>query len=218
MTVDDFEIVTKPFVRPEALPSNGVLVELLFLSADPFQRSRFKQQESAGAVVSGYAAGRIVESNNGNWPVGALFGAYCPFTTPATFNKLQVAAFFNVTPYCGEGNGVEKPLPLSLAVGVLGMPGATAYGGLLKVLAAKKDEILFVSAASGAVGALVGQIAAKEVGCTVIGSCGGPEKVEHCLKLGFTHAIDYKTCSSAADLQARIKQIAPNGIDMTFEV
>jgi NADPH-dependent curcumin reductase CurA len=85
------------------------------------------------------------------------------------------------------------------------------------VLRPKQGEVLFVSAASGAVGALVGQIAAKAFGCVVIGSCGGPDKSRHCKELGFTHVIDYKTVDSAAMLAAKIKSVAPLGIDMNFE-
>lgn len=82
----------------------------------------------------------------------------------------------------------------------------------------QKGEVLFVSAASGAVGCLVGQLAAKIAGCTVIGSCGGPSKVAAVLSLGYHHAIDYKAHPSVESLSNAMKLVAPDGIDMDFEV
>lgn len=97
-------------------------------------------------------------------------------------------------------------------------PGATAYHGLLNILKPKKGETIFISAASGAVGALVGQIASKVVGCIVVGSCGGAKKNAHILELGFHHAVDYKALDGSKEaLVNKIKEFAPNGIDMDFE-
>jgi NADPH-dependent curcumin reductase CurA len=95
--------------------------------------------------------------------------------------------------------------------------GATAFEGLIKTLRPKRGETLFVSAASGAVGSLVGQVAAKTLGLTVVGSAGGARKKQRLLDLGFHSAIDYKTLNSTADLIAALKLTAPEGIDMYFE-
>ena len=107
---------------------------------------------------------------------------------------------------------------ISLGIGLLGMPGATAYGGLLDVLRPNAGETIFISAASGAVGSLVGMLAKSLFNCTVIGSCGGPEKCAIVTEnFGFDHAIDYKLGSSTEQLTAALRAVAPNGIDMYFE-
>jgi NADPH-dependent curcumin reductase CurA len=98
------------------------------------------------------------------------------------------------------------------------MTGCTAHGGLLEVLRPKRDETLFISAASGAVGALVGMLAKQLFNCKVIGSCGTDEKCRLVKeKYGFDHAINYKTVSDKDALIAALKDVAPEGIDMYFE-
>ena len=98
------------------------------------------------------------------------------------------------------------------------MPGATAYGGLVDTLRPLKGETIFVSAAAGAVGGLVGQLAKALYDCKVIGSCGGAQKGKMIQEeWGFDHAIDYKTCNGKEDLVAALKKVAPNGINMYFE-
>lgn len=100
----------------------------------------------------------------------------------------------------------------------MGMPGATAYGGLIDVLRPNHGETIWVSGAGGAVGSMVGQIAKNVYGCTVIGSAGGPEKCEYvCEAFGFDHCVDYKTCSKTKDLIVALRKVAPDGIDMYFE-
>jgi len=107
---------------------------------------------------------------------------------------------------------------ISLGIGVLGMPGATAYGGLVDTLRPLKGETIFVSAAAGAVGGMVGQLAKTLYDCKVIGSCGGSAKGKMITEeWGFDHAIDYKTCKDKHELVAALKAVAPNGIDMYFE-
>ena len=98
------------------------------------------------------------------------------------------------------------------------MPGSTAYGGLIDVLKPKENDVLFVSAAAGAVGGLVGQIAKNQFNCTVIGSCGGPEKGKIIKdEYGFDHHIDYKQVKDKDELVAKIKECNAEGIDMYFE-
>lgn len=107
---------------------------------------------------------------------------------------------------------------ISLGVGILGMPGSTAYGGLIDVLRPNKGETIFISAAAGAVGSLVGMLAKQLYGCKVIGSCGGPAKCQLIKeKFGFDEAIDYKTVHNVDELTAALKVVAPDGIDMYFE-
>jgi NADPH-dependent curcumin reductase CurA len=163
---------------------------------------------------SGFVVGRVVASNgNTNWNLGDTFGANLPFTTVQNLSAdaLQKTLMWKLT-------GLVSDEELSLGLGVLGMPGSTAYGGLVDVLAPKEGETIFISAASGAVGSLVGMLAKRVFNCTVIGSCGGPEKCALIKeKFGFDHAIDYKTLSGADDLMTALKQVAPDGIDMYFE-
>jgi NADPH-dependent curcumin reductase CurA len=103
--------------------------------------------------------------------------------------------------------------PVSTALGVIGMPGLTAYHGLLAVGRPRPGETVLVSAASGAVGAVVGQIA-KMTGCRVIGTVGSDEKADYCTQeLGFDAAVNYKT----EDVFARIAELAPDGIDIYFD-
>ena len=114
--------------------------------------------------------------------------------------------------------GIVDREQLSLGLGILGMPGSTAYGGLLDVLAAKKGETLWVSAAAGAVGSMVGQIAKNVVGMTVVGSCGGEQKGKIIREqFGFDHSVDYKTVSTAEELAAKVRDCVPEGIDCYFE-
>jgi hypothetical protein len=113
---------------------------------------------------------------------------------------------------------IKDESQISLGVGIMGMTGSTAYGGLLDVLRPLQGETIFISAASGAVGGLVGMLAKNLFGCTVIGSCGGPLKCALIKeKYGFDHAIDYKTISDSAGMMAALKAVAPDGIDMYFE-
>ena len=119
--------------------------------------------------------------------------------------------------YLSDGKDLAKVdpdlAPLSAYLGVLGFPGLTAYGGLLTTGALQEGESVFVSAASGAVGSLVGQIA-KIKGCTVVGSAGSDEKVTHLIEeFGFDHAFNYKT----ADIDAELTKALPRGIDVYFE-
>ncbi|CAB4032143.1 prostaglandin reductase 1-like, partial [Paramuricea clavata] len=104
-------------------------------------------------------------------------------------------------------------LPTSVGVGAAGMPGLTAYFGVLNILAPKEGETLYVNSAAGAVGAIVGQIA-KIKGCRVVGSAGSDEKVAYCKSLGFDEVFNYKTVTSVEDA---LKEACPNGIDMFFE-
>ena len=98
------------------------------------------------------------------------------------------------------------------------MPGSTAYGGLIDVLKPEKGQVIFISAASGAVGSLVGMIAKTVYDCIVIGSCGGEEKCKLIKeKFGFDHAIDYKVVNDKEKMKAALKAAAPHGIDMYFE-
>lgn len=192
-----------------------MLVKILVMSADPYLRGQIKSTGSLkkGQVMEGFVGGKVIASCNDKWLEGDLFGAKLPFTS---IQVLSNEAMSNTVMWKLTGLIAEKDI--SRAIGVLGMPGSTAYGGLVDVLRPNEGETIFISAASGAVGGLVGMIAKSVYNCTVIGSCGGPEKCRIVKeKYGFDHAIDYKKASNKEELAALLKEVAPDGIDMYFE-
>jgi NADPH-dependent curcumin reductase CurA len=179
------------------------------------QRHSMKTGEcKPGSVMEGFIAGKVLESNSPDWKAGDLFGSKLPFATVQAISgdELKKIMIWKLTDCITEDQ-------ISLGVGILGMPGSTAYGGTVDVLRPKEGETIFVSAACGAVGSMVGQIAKNVYKCTVIGSCGGPNKCDLIKKkFSFDHAIDYKQCKSKDDLIAALKAAAPDGIDMYYEV
>jgi len=229
-TREHFTIAESP--APVAENLGDVLLQVLAMSADPYLRSGCKTGE-VPRPMTGFCAGKVIASKNADWPVGSLMGVASAFSTLQVLSAkaLSRTISWNLSDVITEEQ-------ISLGVGVLGMPGATAYGGLIDVLRPKAPkegeagETLFVSAAAGAVGGLVGQIAKTQYNCTVIGSCGGAAKnaliVE---KYGFDKAIDYKSIDSSlpreeqrAALVAKLREAAPKtnkgehgGIDMYFE-
>jgi NADPH-dependent curcumin reductase CurA len=206
----DFTISESP--APVCDADGDIVVQVMAMSADPYLRGGCKSGDVPRAM-QGFVAGKVTESKNTDWPVGTLLGAHLPFCTLQKVPKEMIAAIpmWNLSTHITEGQ-------ISLGVGVLGMPGSTAYGGLIDVLRPKDGETLFVSAAAGAVGQLVGQIGKNEYGLKVVGSCGGPAKnalIKE--KFGFDHAIDYKTVADKDALVERLKEATGGeGIDMYF--
>ena len=205
-TSEHFELVSVELAPPA---TGEVLVKNLYMSVDPYMRGRMREDAvyatayAVGEVMYGGAVGEVVESNDGSLKVGDIV--------------LNQAAWQDR--FVARADTLSKLEPfdvnqLSLYLGTLGMPGLTAYVGLLKFGEPKAGETVFVSAASGAVGANVCQIA-KLKGCRVIGSVGSDEKAqwlkEEC---GVDEVINYKTCG---DLSAALMQAAPEGIDVYFE-
>ena len=212
-SADDFSVSTaETILNSTDIPEGSVLVKLTALSADPYMRSGVKTGK-AGDVIRGFVTGTIVESNgNSSWSVGDTFGAHLPFTSIQVVDPAKTA--FGMWPlknFLTEQN-------IQLGLGLFGMPGSTAYGGLIDILQPLQGETIFISAASGAVGSLVGLLAKKMYNCRVIGSAGGPEKCKVLLDLGyFDAALDYKQHSTADSLTESLKKAAPDGIDMYFE-
>jgi NADPH-dependent curcumin reductase CurA len=202
-TPGDFELATAEAREPGA---GEVQVRNRFMSVDPYMRGRMYDRASyvppfaIGEALQGGAVGEVVASGDASLQPGdlvmSMFGWREAFTAPAsTVQKVDTHG-----------------LPPQALLGVAGMPGMTAYVGLLKIAGVKGGETVFVSAAAGAVGAVVCQIA-KLKGCTVIGSAGGAEKVAYLKEIGVDHAIDYR----AGDLTAALAQVAPKGIDVYFD-
>ena len=215
---NNFEIVTK-VVQVANLNPGELVLQNLVLSPDPYMRGRMKSNNFSGVkspvgdVISGFVAGEVIASACDSIPVGTLYGAALPFQTIIRISEdaLKKTLFWNLSAY------VTKET-ISYGVGLLGMPGATVYGGLLSVLRPKAGETIFVSGAAGAVGGLVGMLAKNVSGCRVIGSCGGPDKVKFVTEsFGFDAALDYKTCATAEDLKKELAKLAPEGIDMYYD-
>ena len=189
-------------------PSEGeVLVENLSLSVDPYMRGRMIDRRSytspfqVDEALTGGAIGRVAQSNHPDFAVGDHVESHLGWRE----------AF--VSGARGLRKLGELRAPPSAYLGVLGMPGKTAYVGLLDVGALQEGERVFVSGAAGAVGSAVGQIA-KIKGCTVVGSAGSPAKVRHLMDdLGFDHAFDYHE----GNLEKHIFAGSPQGVDVYFD-
>jgi len=201
---DNFELAE---VELPPLGAGDVLVRNHYMTVDPYMRGRMYDRKSYSQpfqidkVLQGGAVGEVVESNNAQLPVGSFVQSY----------KGWREAFVSD----GKELSVVDPslAPLSAYLGVLGMPGMTAYVGLFNAASLKDGETVFVSGAAGAVGSLAGQIA-KIKGCRVLGSAGTDEKVAH-LKddLGFDYAFNYKK----VQLLEQLRQGAPEGLDVYFD-
>ena len=203
-TVDDFAIREVDVPDPAA---GEVVVRNVCMSVDPYMRGRMIDRKSytppfaVGETLNGGAIGRVAHSNDPDLPEGDYVESHLGWRE----------AF--VAKAAGLRRLGELQAPASAYLGVLGMPGMTAYVGLLDVGALKEDETVFVSGAAGAVGSAVGQIA-KIKGCTAVGSAGSADKVRHLKEdLGFDHAFDYHD----GHLERQIFQGAPQGVDVYFD-
>lgn len=189
-------------------PEHGeVLVKLEYLSLDPYMRGRMNEGKSytpglqIGDVMTGEGVGVVVNSRADGYSPGDYVVTRSGWQEHAT---AHVSAVRRVDPAVA---------PVSTALGVLGMPGLTAYFGTLSVIEPKPGDTFVVSAASGAVGAVVGQIA-KLAGCKVIGTAGSPEKIAYIVdELGFDAGINYKT----ENVGKRLVELCPDGIDGYFD-
>ncbi|MEV6441892.1 NADP-dependent oxidoreductase [Amycolatopsis sp. NPDC051716] len=204
-TDDNFEIVDTEVPTPG---DGQILVRNLIMSVDPAMRGRMKDVKSyappfqVGEVMSGGAVGEVVESHVDDVKPGDHVLHQAGWRTHAV---LDAGRYVKV-------DGAAAPL--STYLGVLGMPGLTAYSGLLESAEFKPGDTVFVSGAAGAVGSLVGQLAKLKGAKRVIGSAGSAEKVRHLIDdLGFDAAFNYKDGPVAEQLH----QAAPEGIDVYFD-
>ena len=208
VTPDNFRLETADI--PE-LQDGQVLVRNHFLSLDPYMRGRmndsksYAQPQPLDEVMIGGTVGVVEASKNPSFAVGdnvvGMFG----------WQEMGVS----------DGRGIQKVdtrhIPLSAYLGSVGMPGVTAWYGLNKIMLPKPGQTVAVSAASGAVGSVVGQLA-KLKGCRVVGFAGGKDKCDYVVnELGFDACIDYKAASDAKELYKMLKEATPDGIDSYFE-
>jgi NADPH:quinone reductase len=201
----DFKLVESPIPTPKG---GEFLVRVIYMSVDPYMRGRMNDAASyaapvqLGEVMGGGAVGKVVTSNNPSFREGDVVEG------PFGWQEYAVS----------NGQGARKIdpslAPISTALGVLGMPGLTAYFGLLDICNPQPGETIVVSGAAGAVGSLVGQIA-KIKGCRAAGIAGADDKVAYIIdELGFDSAFNYKTVT---DYFKKLKELCPKGIDVYFD-
>jgi len=204
VTEKNFRFVESAMPSPNA---GEVLVRNLYLSLDPYMRMRMNDGKSyappvqLGEVMVGGTIGEVVESKDLRFKTGDMVGGRSGWQLFAiaeaqTLRKVDT-----------------RGAPLSTALGVVGMPGVTAWFGLLRIGEPKPGETVVVSAASGAVGSVVGQIARLK-GCRTVGIAGGPVKCAYVVnELGFDACVDYKSGS----FESKLREATPGGIDIYFE-
>jgi NADPH-dependent curcumin reductase CurA len=210
-SASNFKLVT---TETPPLAEGQVLVRHHYLSLDPYMRGRmndaksYAQPQPLGQVMQGGTVGEVVESRSPKFQPGdkvAGMGGWQEYSVvsadqPGMLRKLDTTH-----------------VPLSHYLGAVGMPGVTAWYGLVKIIEPKAGETLVVSAATGAVGSAFGALA-KARGCRAVGIAGGPEKCKYAMEeLGFDACIDYKLHPDAGSLSKAIKEACPGGIDGYFE-
>jgi len=200
----DFKIVEETL---PALEDREILTEALWISVDPYQRI-YTQKYPIGATVIAFQVAKVLQSRHPNFKEGALVSVTAGWQTKAVV-KPDDAESLSVCLVLPEFGDVS----LSMGVGAVGMPGNTAHFGFLEICQPKRGEVVVVSAAAGAVGSHVCQIA-KHLGCVVIGLAGSKKKIDWLLnELKLDAAINYKS----DDIPACLAKAAPKGIDCYFD-
>jgi NADPH-dependent curcumin reductase CurA len=196
------------------LQDNQVLVRHHFLSLDPYMRGRmndaksYAQPQALGQVMGGGTVGEVVESRSPKFGVGDKVVGMGGWQEYSVVDATQLGALRKVD---------TTHVPLSAYLGAVGMPGVTAWYGLVKIIAPKVGETMVVSAATGAVGSAFAALS-KARGCLTVGIAGGPDKCKYAVEeLGFDACIDYKLHTNAASLSKALRDACPNGIDGYFE-
>ena len=197
-----------------ALQDGQVLVRHHYLSLDPYMRGRMNESKSYAAsqalceVMIGGTVGEVVESKNPKYAVGDKVVGMGGWQEYSVVNAEQPGALRKVD---------TTHVPLSHYLGAVGMPGVTAWYGLVKIIAPKEGDTVVVSAATGAVGSAFAALA-KARGCRAVGIAGGADKCKYAVEeLGFDACIDYKEHSDVKAMSKALKEACPNGIDGYFE-
>jgi NADPH-dependent curcumin reductase CurA len=210
-TVDNFKLVT---TDTPALTDNQVLVRHHFLSLDPYMRGRMNDSKSyaasqaLGEVMIGGTVGEVVESKHPKFQPGDKVVGMGGWQQFSVVDAAQPGALRKVD---------TTHVPLSYYLGAVGMPGVTAWYGLVKIINPKPGDTVVVSAATGAVGSAFAALA-KARGCHTVGIAGGPDKCKYAVEdLGFDACIDYKLHKDMYSLAKALKEVCPKGIDGYFE-
>ncbi|CAN0839037.1 2-alkenal reductase (NADP(+)-dependent) [Linum grandiflorum] len=212
-TEDDMAFTVSKLSDLKAPKGSGAfLVKNLYLSCDPYMRGRMRPPSSAsyipsflpGHPIEGFGVSEVVDSDNPDYKAGDLIAGMTGWEEYSLIREPQQLRKINQ----------NDDVPLSYNLGLLGMPGFTAYCGFYELCSPKAGDFVFVSAASGAVGQIVGQLA-KLQGCYVVGSAGSTTKVDILKeKMGFDAAFNYK---QELDLDQALKRHFPEGIDIYFD-
>jgi NADPH-dependent curcumin reductase CurA len=207
----NFKLVTS---ETPALQDNQVLVRHHYMSLDPYMRGRmndaksYAQPQPLGAVMQGGTVGEVVESKHPKYAVGDKVVGFGGWQEYSVVDASQPGALKKVD---------TTHVALSHYLGAVGMPGVTAWYGLVKIIAPKAGETVVITAASGAVGSAFGALA-KARGCRVVGIAGGPDKCKYVTdELGFDACIDYRQHPDVKTMSAALKEACPKGIDGYFE-
>jgi NADPH-dependent curcumin reductase CurA len=210
-TRDNFALVEAPL--PE-LADGDVLVRHHYLSLDPYMRGRmndaksYAQPQALNQVMGGGTVGEVVASRNPAFAVGDAVVGMGGWQEYQRVTSEQRGMLRKVD---------TRHVPLPAYLGAVGMPGVTAWYGLTQIIEPKAGETIVVSAASGAVGGVVGQLA-RQRGVRAVGIAGGPDKCAYVTgELGFDACVDYKAHADLKSLSAALKQACPEGIDGVFE-
>jgi len=213
-TVDNFKLAEVPVPSADQLSDGQVLVRHHFLSLDPYMRGRMNESKSyaepqpLNSVMIGGTVGEVIASKHARYAVGDSVVGMGGWQEYSVVDANQRGILSKVD---------TRHIPLSAYLGSVGMPGVTAWYGLMKIIAPKAGETIVVSAASGAVGSVVGQLA-KVHGCRVVGIAGGPDKCRYVTEeLGFDACLDHKQLTDLRSFSSALKAAAPNGIDGCFE-
>ena len=197
-----------------ALQDGQVLVQHHYLSLDPYMRGRmndaksYAQPQALGQTMGGGTVGEVIESKNPKYSVGDKVVGMGGWQQYSIVDASQLGTLRKVD---------TSHIPLSAYLGSVGMPGVTAWYGLMKICEPKAGETVVVSAASGAVGSVVGQLA-KARGCRAVGIAGGADKCAYVVNdLGFDACVDYKAHADAKSLYNALKDATPEGVDGYFE-
>jgi NADPH-dependent curcumin reductase CurA len=208
VTPDNFRLERVPV---PAIGAGQVLVRNHYLSLDPYMRGRMEESKSYAdpqpldQTMIGGTAGIVEASNNSKFAVGDAVVGYLGWQE------------YGVSDGTGLNKVDTRHVPLPAFLGPVGMPGVTAWYGLKQICQPKAGETVLVSAASGAVGSVVGQLA-KMAGCRAVGIAGGPEKCAYVRdELGFDACIDHRQHQDVRSMSVALKEAAPNGIDAVFE-
>ncbi|MBU0917836.1 NADP-dependent oxidoreductase [Aquabacterium parvum] len=213
-TTDNFKLVETPVPTAAQLADGQVLVRHHYLSLDPYMRGRMNDSKSyaepqpLNSVMIGGTVGEVIASKHARYAVGDSVVGMGGWQEYSVVDANQRGILNKVD---------TRHIPLSAYLGSVGMPGVTAWYGLMKIIAPKPGETIVVSAASGAVGSVVGQLA-KVHGCRVVGIAGGPDKCRYVTEeLGFDACLDHKQLTDLRSFSSALKAAAPNGVDGCFE-